>query len=55
MGVLPCQIIFGVEQGDAIIDLAKRATGQDCPCIRGLLCPFAPLLDVPGSVIFGAS
>ena len=45
MGALPCHIIFGVDRGTDIVDLVRRATGQDCPCQRGLPCPLASLLD----------
>lgn len=38
MPVLPCQLMFGVERGEQIRGLIEDATGEACPCMRGLRC-----------------
>lgn len=39
LGMRTCEAIYGAEQAEAIEDLVMLATGEDCPCRRGLPCP----------------
>lgn len=46
--ILHCQAMFGLERGTQIQALVEAATGEDCPCIQGRVCPLIrlPRLEV---------
>lgn len=51
MPLLPCQLMFGIERGDQIRELIETATGEACPCIRGLRCVLLEPLESDAKVI----
>lgn len=46
-----CEVIWDVEKSDRIQAMVESASGQACPCVRGLECPLIPtgisLLSAP--------
>ncbi len=34
-----CEVLFTVEQADAVQRLVQDGTGQPCPCTAGRACP----------------
>lgn len=51
MPLLPCQLMFGIERAAEVRELIETATGEDCPCLRGLRCILLDPLTADAKVI----
>ena len=46
--MLGCELLFDEEKAARIRAMIEDATGELCPCARGLVCPLlGPPLEVP--------
>jgi 3,4-dihydroxy-2-butanone 4-phosphate synthase len=47
--MLQCEVLFGRARGAEVRELVERVTDEDCPCLRGIVCPLLDLSS-PGDV-----
>lgn len=40
--MLGCEILWGPEDAARVRQLVEEATGEDCPCLQGRVCPLLP-------------